>query len=106
MFPLTSIASFWSQFQLGLSASERVFALVDADPRVTQTDDQKVGKLKGRIEFKNLTFRYTEQEGVLDGFDLTIRAGETVALVGHTCMHEGSSQCMHGRGNHLSCTLG
>ena len=34
-FPLTSIASFWSQFQLGLSASERVFALVDAEPRVT-----------------------------------------------------------------------
>jgi ABC-type multidrug transport system fused ATPase/permease subunit len=36
-FPLTSIASFWSQFQLGLSASERVFALVDAEPRVTQS---------------------------------------------------------------------
>ena len=84
LFPLTSIASFWSQFQLGLSASERVFALVDADPRVTQTDDVKVGKLKGRIEFKNLTFRYTEQEQVLDGFNLTIQAGETVALVGHT----------------------
>lgn len=84
LFPLTSIASFWSQFQLGLSASERVFALVDADPRVTQTDNKKVGKLKGRIEFKNLTFRYTEQEGVLDGFNLTIQAGETVALVGHT----------------------
>src|SRR5690606_31413050 len=33
-FPLTSIASFWSQFQLGLSASERVFALSDAEPRV------------------------------------------------------------------------
>ena len=39
-FPLTSIASFWSQFQLGLSASERVFALVDAEPRVVQIDDQ------------------------------------------------------------------
>ena len=51
---------------------------------MTQTDDKKVGRLKGRIEFKNLTFRYTEQEGVLDGFNLTIRAGETVALVGHT----------------------
>ena len=33
-FPLTGIASFWSQFQLGLSASERVFALIDAEPRV------------------------------------------------------------------------
>ena len=33
-FPLTSIASFWSQFQQGLAASERVFALIDAEPRV------------------------------------------------------------------------
>lgn len=32
-FPLTSIASFWSQFQQGLSASERVFALIDAEPK-------------------------------------------------------------------------
>ncbi|NJN94398.1 MAG: ABC transporter ATP-binding protein [Anaerolineales bacterium] len=83
-FPLTSIASFWSQFQLGLSASERVFALIDADPRVIQTDSQPVPRLAGRIEFKNLDFRYTEQETVLSNFNLTIAAGETVALVGHT----------------------
>ncbi|MEM6430831.1 MAG: ABC transporter ATP-binding protein [Deinococcota bacterium] len=83
-FPLTSIASFWSQFQQGLSASERVFALVDAEPRVTQTGDETPSDLAGRIEFRNLDFRYTEQEQVLQGFNLTIEAGETVALVGHT----------------------
>lgn len=83
-FPLTSIASFWSQFQLGLSASERVFALIDAEPRVTQTGTVRPETLKGRIEFRNVDFRYTEQEDVLAGFDLTIEAGETVALVGHT----------------------
>ncbi len=37
-FPLTSIASFWSQFQLGLAAGERVFGLIDAEPKVVQTD--------------------------------------------------------------------
>ncbi|MEM7113387.1 MAG: ABC transporter ATP-binding protein [Chloroflexota bacterium] len=83
-FPLTSIASFWSQFQLGLSASERVFALIDAEPRVVQTDDRAVEKVNGRISFQNVDFRYTSQEQVLSGFDLTIEAGETVALVGHT----------------------
>ena len=83
-FPLTGIASFWSQFQLGLSASERVFALVDAEPRVVQTDDQPVDHLAGRIEFRNMTFSYTDQERVLTDFDLTIPAGQTVALVGHT----------------------
>ncbi len=83
-FPLTSIASFWSQFQQGLSASERVFALIDAEPRVVQTDRQPVARLAGRIEFRAVDFRYTASEQVLKGFSLTVGAGETVALVGHT----------------------
>lgn len=83
-FPLTGIASFWSQFQLGLSSSERVFALIDAEARVVQTDNKPAPKLRGRVQFHNLHFRYTEQEHVLSGFNLTIEAGETIALVGHT----------------------
>ena len=83
-FPLISIASFWSQFQLGLAASERVFALIDAEPRVVQMADQLAPRLQGRIEFRNLDFRYTANEKVLEDFNLTIQAGETLALVGHT----------------------
>ncbi|MGB1252973.1 MAG: ABC transporter ATP-binding protein [Candidatus Promineifilaceae bacterium] len=83
-FPLTSIASFWSQFQLGLSSGERVFALMDAEPRVYQTGDRPISQVKGRIEFRNIAFRYTEQEQVLPNFSLTIPAGQTIALVGHT----------------------
>ncbi|MEU4410108.1 ABC transporter ATP-binding protein [Streptosporangium sp. NPDC023963] len=83
-FPLTSIAAFWSQFQQGLSASERVFALIDAPPRVVQTDPQPVGGLAGRIEFRGVTFGYEAESPVLRDFDLTIEAGESVALVGHT----------------------
>ncbi|MDR8412291.1 ABC transporter ATP-binding protein/permease [Nonomuraea sp. 3-1Str] len=83
-FPLTSIAAFWSQFQQGLSASERVFALIDAPPRVVQSDAREVGRLAGRIEFERLTFGYDAATPVLRDFDLVIEAGETVALVGHT----------------------
>ncbi|MEW9553678.1 ABC transporter ATP-binding protein [Nonomuraea sp. NPDC050783] len=83
-FPLTSIAAFWSQFQQGLSASERVFALIDAPPRVVQTGARPVGRLAGRIEFRGVTFGYDPASPVLRDFDLTIEAGETVALVGHT----------------------
>jgi len=83
-FPLTSIASFWSQFQLGLAASERVFALIDAEPRVIQTASAVAPRLRGQIEFRDFAFRYTENEEVLDDFCLTIEAGETLALVGHT----------------------
>ncbi|WP_336210952.1 ABC transporter ATP-binding protein [Nonomuraea sp. LPB2021202275-12-8] len=83
-FPLTSIAAFWSQFQQGLSASERVFALIDAEPRVVQTAAEPAGKLAGRIEFEGVTFGYDPANPVLRDFGLLIEAGETVALVGHT----------------------
>lgn len=57
-FPLTSIASFWSQFQQGLAASERVFALIDAEPRVVQTANEPVAMLEGHISFDQVYFRY------------------------------------------------
>jgi ABC-type multidrug transport system fused ATPase/permease subunit len=155
-FPVTSIASFWSQFQDGLSAAERVFALIDREPRVRQSGAEPVGPRAGeqggggagepvaqaalvaqtarvaqavqlageqgrkgagekenrgeqellagestpapplprspaiapptygRIEFRHVRFSYTDREVVLPDFSLDIRAGETVALVGHT----------------------
>jgi ATP-binding cassette subfamily B protein len=83
-FPLTSIASFWSQFQLGLAAGERVFALLDAEPKVVQTDNKKLDEIRGEIVFENVDFHYVEGEAVLNNFTLTIAAGETLALVGHT----------------------
>ncbi|MEZ4668986.1 MAG: ABC transporter ATP-binding protein [Anaerolineae bacterium] len=83
-FPLTSIASFWSQFQLGLAAGERVFALIDADPKVMQNDSIKLEKIKGEIRFEDMDFRYKDDEPVLEKFSMTIPAGQTLALVGHT----------------------
>jgi ATP-binding cassette subfamily B protein len=84
-FPLINVAAFWSQFQGGLSASERVFALIDAEPSVRQIDERPVGKLRGEIRFQNVDFHYTEEdEQVLEGFSLHIDPGESVALVGHT----------------------
>jgi ABC-type multidrug transport system fused ATPase/permease subunit len=83
-FPLTSIASFWSQFQQGLSASERVFALIDAEPKVVQTAQEPVPQLAGRITFQHLRFSYNDGEMVLPDFVLDIPAGQTLAVVGHT----------------------
>jgi len=84
LFPLTGVASFWSQFQQGLSAIERVFALIDAEPRVQQTADHAPAGLQGHIVFDDVDFAYVEGEPVLTGFDLEIPAGQTLALVGHT----------------------
>ncbi len=83
-FPLTSIASFWSQFQLGLAAGERVFALIDDEPKVIQRDARILPGIAGEICFGRVDFRYTDKEQVLQDFSLTIQPGETLALVGHT----------------------
>ncbi|RIK34588.1 MAG: ABC transporter ATP-binding protein [Chloroflexi bacterium] len=84
-YPITSIASFWSQFQQGLAASERVFALIDDEPLVVQTAQEPVGRLRGEITFERVTFNYsTGRNTVLHDFSLTIPAGETLAIVGHT----------------------
>lgn len=84
-YPITSIASFWSQFQQGLAASERVFALIDDEPLVVQTAQEPVARLRGEIVFDRVTFNYsTGRNTVLQAFSLTIPAGETLAIVGHT----------------------
>ncbi|NJN95920.1 MAG: ABC transporter ATP-binding protein [Anaerolineales bacterium] len=83
-FPVINLSSFWSQFQSGLSASERIFALIDAQPVVRQTDSRPVHPLRGEIVFERVKFRYSKQEQVLDDFSLRIEPGESVALVGHT----------------------
>jgi len=82
--PMTSIASFWSQFQQGLGASERIFALIDTDPEVVQTASDDPGRIRGEIEFRDLTFAYESHTNVLHDFNLLIPAGETLAIVGHT----------------------
>jgi len=83
-WPLMNIASFWSQFQDGLSAAERTFALVDAEPKVVQEAAEPVERLEGRVAFRDLVFAYVDGEVVLPDFTLEIRPQETLALVGHT----------------------
>lgn len=83
-FPMINLSAFWSQFQGALSATERIFALIDAEPAVLQTDHRPVPLLKGDIRFEHVCFRYGEKEQVLDDFSLHIQPGESVALVGHT----------------------
>ena len=79
-----NLSAFWSNIQSGLSAAERIFALMDAEPNVVQTGKQDVPNLKGEIRFENVSFRYAENEPVLNKFSLAIQPGENLAIVGHT----------------------
>ena len=83
-FPVLNLSAFSAQIQSGLSAAERVFALIDADPNVVQIEKRDVPRLTGKIQFEHLYCRYTDNEPVLNDFNLTIRPGEDIAFVGHT----------------------
>ena len=83
-FPFMNLASFWSQFQQGLSAAERIFALIDAENDVVQSDNATLNPLLGRVQFENVDFQYDSGDAVLRDFSLEIQPGENVAFVGHT----------------------
>lgn len=93
-WPMLGIASFFSQFQDGLSAAERVFALMDAEPTVRRPSVKDAGavsvsdgtttRLAGAIGFDRVRFSYSDKEVVLPDFSLSIPGGQTIALVGHT----------------------
>lgn len=83
-FPILNLSAFSSQIQGGLSAAERVFALIDAETAVIQKSENPIDHLQGRIEFREVCFQYKPGEPVLQHFNLQIKAGEDVAFVGHT----------------------
>ncbi|HUU77463.1 MAG TPA: ABC transporter ATP-binding protein [candidate division Zixibacteria bacterium] len=84
-FPLTQVANFYSQYQAGLAAMERIFGMMDIESEVKQKEEPIIlPELKGEIEFRNMDFWYNENEKVFENFSLKINAGEKVAFVGHT----------------------
>lgn len=84
LMPILSVTSYWTQVQTGLSAAERIFALIDSKHSVIQIDNLKVDSLTGKIDFNQLSFNYPTGGKVLDNFDLHIAPGENIAIVGHT----------------------
>ena len=81
--PILQIASFWPQFQEGMAAAERIFALQDSQSYIKQ-GDYILDEINGKIEFDNLEFGYSPEKPVFKDFNLVIQPGETVAIVGHT----------------------
>ncbi|MBT3313166.1 MAG: ABC transporter ATP-binding protein [Anaerolineae bacterium] len=84
LFPIMNLSAFWAQIQQGLSAAERIYALIDADPNLLQEDSQEVRQLEGGVRFEDISFHYIPSEPILSHFNLLIPPGENLALVGHT----------------------
>lgn len=95
--PLRQIARLLAEFQMAQASAERVLSLLNADVDLVDRDDvvEKYGsilepktevyeKVKGDVEFDNVSFYYKEEEPVLVNFNLKVNRGETIALVGET----------------------
>lgn len=83
--PITDLSRFYSQAQACMSAGERIFTLLDTKPEILdRKDSKKFERINGEIEFENVTFYYEKDKPVLEGIDLKIKAGQSVALVGET----------------------
>ncbi len=82
MQPLKAIGGHYTRIQEGLSAGERIFEVIDTVPMVSNAENAiPVNKLSKSIEFKDVSFDYGEGV-ILNNIDLTINAGEVIALVG------------------------
>jgi ATP-binding cassette subfamily B protein len=84
--PLRSIGQIIAQAQRAVASSERVSQILDADPVVTDRPGARsLSPGPGEVRFENVRFAYaTDGAPVLDRFDLTVAAGESVAIVGST----------------------
>jgi len=95
--PIMQIARILAQFQQAQASAERVVQLIETKPDIYDTDDviETYGDLLspkkenwepivGDVTFKDVTFQYIDNEVILENFNLTVKAGTSVALVGHT----------------------
>ncbi len=85
IWPIQEMARVYAELQRAIASAERIFSLVDAVPDISDRPDAfDPGSIQGDIVFEDVNFYYEEDKPVLQSFNLHIKRGETVALVGPT----------------------
>jgi ATP-binding cassette, subfamily B, bacterial len=85
MWPIQDLARIYAELQHAIASGERVFSLLDSQPEVhNKSEAVDPGSLRGDIEFEHVDFYYEDMKPVLQDFSLSVRQGETIALVGPT----------------------
>jgi len=83
--PITRLGNMYSQLLISMSSAERIFEFIDERPAVPDKEDAKpVDELQGHVRLENVTFGYEKDRPALKGINLDVKAGLSVALVGHT----------------------
>jgi len=81
--PVEKINAVLETYPKGIAGFKRYTELLDTEPDIADAPDAiEVGALTGHIEYRDVTFGYEKHRKVLEGVDLTLRPGETVAFVG------------------------
>jgi ATP-binding cassette subfamily B protein len=85
VMPLRMLGMWIGQAQRATAAGERIFEVLDEPEDVTDAPDARdLPPGPGRVRFENVAFAYAEGRPVLEGIDLELEPGRTVALIGHT----------------------
>ncbi len=85
IWPVRDLARVFAEMQQSVASAERVFALLDTRPEIVDREGaDDPGSIRGDIEFEHVHFGYRDGEQVLSDFNLHIRQGERIALVGPT----------------------
>ncbi|WP_188397682.1 ABC transporter ATP-binding protein [Sporomusa sp. GT1] len=81
--PIRRIALLTEMYQKGMAGFRRFTEVMDLEPDIVDAPDaRQLGNVKGKIEFRNVTFRYNDKKQVLENISLTVPPGTTVAFVG------------------------
>ena len=85
IWPIEEMARVYAELQRAIASAERIFSLVDAVPEVSDRPGAiDPGTIQGDIVFDDVNFYYEEEKPVLQNFNLHVKRGETIALVGPT----------------------
>ncbi|WP_026565051.1 ABC transporter ATP-binding protein [Bacillus sp. UNC41MFS5] len=83
--PISRLGQLYNQLLIGMASSERIFEFLDERPLVSEASKPMIlSSIKGQIDFEDVEFSYDGSRKALNGISISIKAGETVALVGHT----------------------
>lgn len=80
-----NLSNFYNTLITNFSAADRIFDILDIKPDIENIEDsEKMSKIKGDVEFKNVVFSYDESSEVLKDVNFKVNSGEKIALVGST----------------------
>ena len=83
-FPTFTSLFAYSQISLGLASAKRILELMNTENHLDQNIDGYTQPIKGQIEFKKVSFGYNDGEPILSDINLSIKPGQTIAIVGQT----------------------